>query len=261
MSRLRGGLIWLTVLGVVLALVCAGVVIADRNDAEAAQISADARARDRAATQEQAVRQAAAARASARRQAVADRVAARRADRERRAAERQQAADEEAARQQAAAARAARQEAAAERAARRRAAKEAAAAAKEAAAEAAAAAAGHDVTGSMTEPDINGALVTRVGGYPGQPLKEFGAADLARMDRLLDRLAAGETFPCRAGSGGGYADIASGAPVTVEDGAGKVLATTALTGGRSAPGGAPSRSPSTCRTRTSTGSRSATGGP
>ena len=51
------------------------------------------------------------------------------------------------------------------------------------------------------------------------------------MDRLLDQLAAGETFPCRAGSGGGYDDIAAGAPVTVKDGTGTVLATTALTGG------------------------------
>jgi hypothetical protein len=224
MSRLRGGLLWAAVLGAVLALVCAGVVVADRNDAEAAQISADARARDRAAAHDQAVRQAAAARATARRQAVADKAAARRADRQRKAAELQQAADEEAARQEAAEARAARREAAAERAARRRAAKEAAAAA-------AAEAAGHDITGSMTEPDINGALVTRVGGHPGQPLGELGEADLAKLGRLLDQLKDGTTFPCPAGSGGGFADIASGTPVTIEDGAGKVLATTVLAGG------------------------------
>jgi hypothetical protein len=149
MSRLRAGWVCFAALVVVAALVCAGLVVGNRNDAEASQIRADARALSRTSAHEQAVRQKAAAEAVARRQAAVDRAAARRAARERKAAEAQQAADEQAAREQAAEQRAARRQAAQERADRRKAAKAAAAAA-------ALAAAGHELTGSIACPAGSG---------------------------------------------------------------------------------------------------------
>jgi hypothetical protein len=224
MSRLRAGSAWFAAIVIVAAMVSAGLVIGNRNEAEASQIRAQALALSRTSAHEQAAREKAAAAAFARRQAAADRTAARKAARERKVAEAQQAADERAAREQAAEERAAREKAAQERAARRKAAAAAAAAAAEAAA-------GHDLTGSMTAPDINGALVTQVGGHPGQPPSELGKADRDKMGRLRDQLGAGRAFPCPAGSGGDYGDIVAGARVTVRDGKGAVLATTALTGG------------------------------
>jgi hypothetical protein len=232
MSRLRMGSAWLAALLLVAALVCAGVVIGNRNDAEASRIRADAVALSRTSAHELAVQQKAAAEAVARRQAAVDRADARRAARERRAAEAQQAAEEEAARERAAQRRAAREQAAQERAqerAQQRADRRKAAAA--AAAAAAVAAAGHDLAGSMTEPDVTGALVAQVGGRPGQPLTGLDAADRAKVDRLRDQVAAGRTFACPAGSGGDYEDLRAGTRVVVSDGTGAVLATTQLTGG------------------------------
>ena len=78
MSRLRMGSAWLAALLLVAALVCAGVVIGNRNDAEASRIRADAVALSRTSAHELAVQQKAAAEAVARRQAAVDRADARR---------------------------------------------------------------------------------------------------------------------------------------------------------------------------------------
>lgn len=155
-------------------------------------------------------------------------------------AARERASEEQAARKQAAEERAARRQAAREQAAREKAARERAAeqqadgqALQDQAADeqAAASVARHVVTGEMTVPDINGALVTQVGGYPGQPLSEFSMAQLNKMQRLIDSLTHGKTYPCPLGSGGGYSDVAAGGQVTVQDGEGTILATTTLAGG------------------------------
>jgi hypothetical protein len=128
-----------------------------------------------------------------------------------------------AAAQQSAAAKAAAEKAAAEKAAAAKAAAEKAAAAKAAAVQV--------IKGKFTVPDINGALVTQVGGYPGQPLGDLTGQQLDKMGRLLDSLAEGKTYPCPGGSGGGFDDLVAGAQVVVEDGARTVLATSTLTGG------------------------------
>ena len=153
--------------------------------------------------------------------------AAARESKEKAAAEREAAEKE--AREQAAAHRAE------ERQAKKQAAKEAArkaAAAQRARERAAAAAAARVITGDFTVPDINGALITQVGGYPGQLLTTLDMASLNRMGTLIKSLRQGKTYPCPQGSGGGFNDIVAGAQVIVQDGNGAVLATTALTGGR-----------------------------
>lgn len=90
----------------------------------------------------------------------------------------------------------------------------------------------HTIAGDFSVPDINGALVTQVGGYPGQPLTSLRLKQLNRIGTMLDALEIGRTYPCPRGAGGGYRDIAAGTRVVVQDGAGNVLATSALTGGR-----------------------------
>lgn len=170
---------------------------ADLREARADQAAAD-RAEARAAAQEA-------------RAAAAERKAARQAAREaaRRKAARQAAAREAAAREEAARQEAAREEAAREKAAQQR-----------------------TLHGTMTVPDINGALVTLVGGHPGQALSTFSLPRLNRLERLLDALESGATYACPGGSGGGFDDIAVGTQVVVEDATtGAVLATTSLTGG------------------------------
>lgn len=84
----------------------------------------------------------------------------------------------------------------------------------------------------MTVPDINGALVVQLGAYPGQPLSQLSGPQLDKLGVLIDSLTKGKTYPCPGGSGGGYDDIVAGAQVVVQDGAGSVLATSSLTGGR-----------------------------
>jgi hypothetical protein len=154
-----------------------------------------------------------------------------------------EAALEEAALEEAAREEAAREEAARKNAAREEAAREAAreAAAEEAAREEAAGAevATHEeapsprvITGDITVPDINGALITQVGGYPGQPLNTLDMSHLNKMGALLNSLERGKTYPCPQGSGGGFGDLVVGAQVTVLSGDGAVLATGSLTGGR-----------------------------
>lgn len=140
-----------------------------------------------------------------------------------------------AARQEAAAAKAEAEEAAA--AAAEEAARRAAVAAKRAERRATVAAARAErqrrtLTGEITVPDVEGALVTRVGGFPGQRFTDFGGGKLVRLWKLLDALEGGKTFPCPLGAGGEYGDIVPGGRVVVEDGEGKVLASTSLTGGR-----------------------------
>jgi hypothetical protein len=133
------------------------------------------------------------------------------------------------------AAQAAADKARAERAAAKKAARVAKkkAAAEQAAADAAAAEAAtrHHVSGAMTAPDINGALVTQVGGYPGEPLSSFDMKQLNTLESLLKSLKGGRTYPCPGGAGGGYNDIVAGAQVVIEDGTGSTLATTDLRGG------------------------------
>ena len=88
------------------------------------------------------------------------------------------------------------------------------------------------IRGEFNVPDINGALITQVGGYPGQPLTTLSKPALDKLGRLLDTLNAGATYPCPGGSGGGYRDIVDGTPLLVEDGTGAVLATSHLERGR-----------------------------
>lgn len=140
--------------------------------------------------------------------------------------------------QQQAARRAARLHATRERAAREKAAERRAAArvarqaaARERVAAAAAAAAPHLITGDFTVPDINGALVTQVGGYPGQPLDTFGGGQLKKLETLLNSLAHGTTYPCPLGSGGGFSDIVQGTQVMVQDGSGEIIGSSTLAGG------------------------------
>ncbi len=216
---------WLVGLLAVAAVVGGGVVAADRKNAEADRIRADATAFERSAAREQDQREQTAAEQTARRLAAADRAAARQAAKDRMAAE-------VAARQQAAAEKAARQQATAERAARRRAAAEEAARRADEEAAAAVAAAGYDLTGEVTLSDVDAALLTRVGAEPGQPLAELARSARAEYDRLRSGLAAGKTYTCPAGAGGTLEDLAAGAAVTVRDGSGAILASTSLTGGR-----------------------------
>jgi multidrug efflux pump subunit AcrA (membrane-fusion protein) len=217
-------------IGIVGVLIAVGVVggslaLGKQQRAEASQIRADALVFEQQAAQRQAARERAAAE-----QAAQDEVQRARAAESR--ARRQRAADERAAAEQAAREEAARQQTAAERAARK-AAREAAReeAREEARAEAAAAAVRHVITGELTVPDIGGALVTQIGGQPGQALSEFDLPARKKFRRLLDSLEQGRTYPCPDGSGGRFSDIVAGAQVTIEDGAGKVLATSTLTGG------------------------------
>ena len=149
----------------------------------------------------------------------------------------EKAAEEKAAEEKAAeeaAAQEARERAAAKRAEARRIKREAAqeAADDQRARERAAAALSQVITGDFTVPDINGALITQVGGYPGQPLTTLDMARLNRMGTLIKSLRQGKTYPCPQGAGGGFSDIVAGTQVIVQDGSGAVLATTALTGGR-----------------------------
>lgn len=95
----------------------------------------------------------------------------------------------------------------------------------------AAASATHTLSGDITVPDINGALVVQVGGYPGQPLSELTGDQLDRMSVFLDRIGAGKTYSCPLGSGGGFSDLTVGAQVVVENEGGLVLATSELRGG------------------------------
>jgi hypothetical protein len=213
-------------IGIVGVLIVVGVVggslaLGKQHRAEASRIRADALAFEQQAAQRQAARERAAAEQAAQEEVERARAAESRA-------RRQRAADERAAAEQAAREQAAREQAAAERAARQAARQ---AAREEARAEAAAAAVRHPITGELTVPDIGGALVTQIGGQPGQALSEFEMPALKTFRRLLDSLEQGKTYPCPDGSGGGFSDIVAGGRVTIEDGAGKVLATTTLTGG------------------------------
>lgn len=217
---------------VAVGLVGGSLVLGERHQAEAAQIRADALAFEQEAEQQQAARARAAEEEAA--QEEADRV--RDAERQ---ARRQRIADQRAAAEQAARDKAAEEQAAQERAARkaaRQAAAQEAAEEKEAAEQAAkeekaAAAVRHVIAGEMTVPDINGALAAHVGGYPGQPLDELGMNALNKLERMLDSLEQGKTYPCPGGSGGGLGDVVAGGVVKIQDGEGKVLATSALEGG------------------------------
>lgn len=193
-----------------LALVALVLTIGDRHQAEASRIRADAQSFQELSAQRQAVREQAAEEQAAEEQAAESRAARKQAAREGRA--------REAARQQAAAEQAAEEKAAREQAAREKAARKAARSR-------------HLITGEMTVPDINGALVTQVGGRPGQPVSDFSLPQLKKLERLLTSLTEGRTYPCPGGAGGGFADVVAGGPVTIKDGAGAVLATTELVGG------------------------------
>ena len=209
----RALLTWFLGLLVVVALVGAVIVVGERQEAEASRIRADTRAYEKSAALRQAALDREAEDHAARVRAAQERKA------EKRAAELQAAADKESEEQ------AAREEAAAEKAAQEKAAEEAAAAA------AAEAAASHVLTGAVLVPDVNGALVTQIGGHPGQPLTDFTEAKLATFEKLLASLSKGKTYPCPGGSGGDHDDVVAGAPVAVHDGDGNALATTKLVGG------------------------------
>lgn len=56
-------------------------------------------------------------------------------------------------------------------------------------------------------------------------------AILTQRRDILQKIGDGETFPCPDGPGGGFSDLRAGAQVLIEDGAGDVLASTALASG------------------------------
>jgi hypothetical protein len=130
-------------------------------------------------------------------------------------------------------AKAAKEKTAAVKAARKKATKAAVAkaAAATAAAAAAEAAARHTITGQVTVSDVNGSLVTQVGGYPGEPVSDLTGAQLMHLNRLLGTLKTGETYPCPQGAGGRYGDVVAGGQVVVQDGERNTLGTSTLTGG------------------------------
>lgn len=196
----------------------------ERNQQAAEAARAEAReawAKEVAAAEKKAAREAEAARKEAARER-AERVQAAREEAAREKAAREKAAREKAAREQAAREKAAREKAAREQAAREEAARE----------RAEQAASKHEISGEIAVSDINGALVTQVGGYPGQAVRTLTQRQLDRLGSLVKSLKTGKTYPCPAGAGGGYADLAVGTQVTVKDGSGKILATSSLTGGR-----------------------------
>jgi hypothetical protein len=78
----------------------------------------------------------------------------------------------------------------------------------------------HQLTGSLTVVD-----------FGGEGCGQAGSGAASKLERL-DALMNGKTFPCSGGPGGGYSDLADGAGVQVSDGAGKLLATSSLTGGQ-----------------------------
>lgn len=124
------------------------------------------------------------------------------------------------------AAKAAREKAAAQAAEKAAAAKAAARAARKKAA-----ALRHDLQGQITVSDVDGALVTQIGGRPGESLSNFDRVGLRKMQRLQEALKAGKTYPCPGGSGSRYRDLAVGAQVVISDGQGNTLATSTLVGG------------------------------
>ncbi len=132
-----------------------------------------------------------------------------------------------------AAAKAAEDRAAAEAAAKK-AAEDKAVAAKAAADKAAAARAArqrHVIRGSITVQDLKGVLPPLVGGYPGQDFSDLSGAQLAKLEKILDAIGEGKTYPCPRGPGGGFDDMYAGAQVVVADGNGSTIATSELTGG------------------------------
>ena len=204
MSRLRVGSAWLAALLLVTALVCAGLVIGNRTTPRpAGSARTPGRCPGRRPTSWRCSRRPRPRPSLAGRPPSTGRTRA--GGRERRAAEAQQAADE-------AAARGAPRSGGRRASRRRRSGRPAGRPRPRRRPPRRWAAAGHDLTGSVTEPDVTGALVLRVGGDPGQPLTALDAADRATVARLRDQLAAGRTLACKAGSGGGYEDILAGAP-------------------------------------------------
>jgi hypothetical protein len=89
----------------------------------------------------------------------------------------------------------------------------------------------HVVHGTVLVPDVRGALVIRAGGRRGQALGTLTEAQRTRYDSLLASVQGGARYGCGAGAGGRWADVTSGAQVTVEDGDGNVLTKGSLTGG------------------------------
>lgn len=166
------------------------------------------------AAREKAAREQAARAAAA--QAVADKRAAVKAE-----AARKVAADKAAIRRAArlrAAARAARLETAANKAARQRA--------------LAQAAASRVIAGGVTSPSVVGALVARVGDYPGQPWSQLRAAQRTQVRTMMTAVNRGRTYACPAGAGGRYRGIAVGTQVRIRDGRGDVVSVATLSGGR-----------------------------
>jgi hypothetical protein len=211
------------------ALVTVGVVIVIHQKAaadtrQAAQAMSARMAADKAATAKAAEESAAAAKVAARearKQAAADKIAAAKEAKV-------MAAAEKVAKAKAAAHKAAKLQAAAEKTA----AKKAARAVKKAARLAAKRAAQHHtIQGQVTVPDVNGALAARVGGKPGQAFAELSVTQLEKIAAMSKMLKAGLTYPCKAGSGGRYADVVAGGQVVVQDGTGATLGTSKLTGG------------------------------
>jgi hypothetical protein len=56
-------------------------------------------------------------------------------------------------------------------------------------------------------------------------------AALDKLGRMLDSLEQGKTYACPGGSGGGFDDVVAGGRVKIQDGDGRVLATSTLEGG------------------------------
>jgi hypothetical protein len=87
------------------------------------------------------------------------------------------------------------------------------------------------ITGQVTEPDVVGALMPRVGASPGESTDDLSMYQLNRLQAYLAKVNGGKTYPCPRGSGGQYSDISRGARVYVEDRSRTAVATGSLTGG------------------------------
>jgi hypothetical protein len=93
----------------------------------------------------------------------------------------------------------------------------------------------HTITGTVTVHDFSSDVLDQVAednGYPTVSLSPYDTETLLN-DRInfLEAVQAGKPFDCSNDLGGGYADMAQGAGVTVANGSGSVIATSSLGSG------------------------------
>ena len=88
------------------------------------------------------------------------------------------------------------------------------------------------IQGRVTDPNVVGSVIGRVGDYPGQRWGQLTVRQQTQVRTMMAVLQRGGAYACPAGSGDGNGDIAMGAQITVRDGRGSVIARSTLSGGR-----------------------------